>query len=188
MRVLLGLLGVVLLGLMAGLGAACGAGRSKSGAAGHVTLAGLGSLSPGPDAGRMAPSFSFPEVRAGRPAVSVSGAEGRPVLVNFWSSSCLPCRAELPTLEAAHRRLGDRLELVGVDEEDPRADARRLLTATGVTYPSAYDPDGSLADRYQLRGLPTTVFIASSGRVVGRVEGPLDPATLDGLLTRLTAA
>ncbi|MHB8671143.1 MAG: TlpA family protein disulfide reductase [Acidimicrobiales bacterium] len=147
-------------------------------------------LSPGPDAGRKPPTFVLSEVRDGRPPVALDAlaGHGRPLLVNFWSSTCIPCRKEMPTLEAAYRRAGGRVGFVGVDEEDERAPAQRLMAATGVTYASGYDRDGALSGKWGLVGLPTTVVLGADGVVAGRVLGPLDRAGLDRILAKLDGA
>lgn len=133
-----------------------------------------------------APAIELAAVSGDRP-VSLAAARGRWVLVNFWASSCIPCRKETPALEAAHRRHGGAVTFLGVDVEDQRADAQRAVRAWGATYPSAYDRAGVLADAYQLRGLPTTVLVDPAGRLRLRHVGPLSSTQIDQLI-RATAA
>ncbi|MCU1463318.1 MAG: alkyl hydroperoxide reductase/Thiol specific antioxidant/Mal allergen [Acidimicrobiales bacterium] len=134
-----------------------------------------------------APAIELPAVADGQPAVSLAARRGTPVIVNFWSSSCVPCRTETPALEAAHRKTGGRVAFVGVDEEDVKADAQAALRAWGATYPSAYDRDGVLADGYRLVGLPTTVLVGADGRMRLRHTGPLDEKAIAALV-KLAAA
>jgi len=68
------------------------------------------------------------------------------------------------------------------DEQDPALD---LAARAGLTYPSAFDPNGSLDGPYRLLGTPTTVFISPTGRIVDRHTGQLSRARLDGALQRL---
>jgi cytochrome c biogenesis protein CcmG, thiol:disulfide interchange protein DsbE len=93
----------------------------------------------------------------------------------------------MPMLEAAHRRTGSKVAFLGVDRQDFRPEAQGFVSRTHVTYPSAYDRDGSLDERYRLRGMPTSVFIDAGGRVVDQVTGPLTKAQLDDGLKALTA-
>jgi len=136
--------------------------------------------------GGLAPSFSLPDVRA--PGTSVALADGRPTVVNFFAAWCLPCRQELPILEQAARRTAGAVAFVGVDVNDSRSAAGDLLAAAGVTYPAGYDPDRSVAARYRLQGMPTTVFVDAAGRVAGVSKGRLTAADLERRLDRLVAA
>lgn len=129
-----------------------------------------------------APSIELAAVRDGDPPVSLAALHGRPVIVNFWSSSCVPCRTETPALEAAHRKAGERVAFLGVDEEDGRADAQAATRAWGATYPSGYDPAGALSDSYRLVGLPTTVLVDAGGHVRLRHTGQLSKTQIAELV------
>lgn len=124
------------------------------------------------DSGK-APDFTLPSVFTGQPPVDLSKLKGRPVVVNFWGSWCIPCRTELPILAAAAKAEGARVHFVGVDLEDTRAGARAMLRRYGVPYPSGFDPGDSVASRFAVVGTPTTVFIDSRGHRVGTVPGAL---------------
>jgi thiol-disulfide isomerase/thioredoxin len=134
-----------------------------------------------------APAIELPAVHDGEPPVSLGALRGTPVIVNFWSSSCVPCRTETPALEAAHKKAGGRVAFLGVDVEDVKADAQAALRAWGATYPSAYDRDGALAEGYRLVGLPTTVLVGADGRMRLRRTGPLDTKAI-ATLVKLAAA
>lgn len=134
----------------------------------------------------VAPAFTLPDVRDGSATVSLP--VGRPVIVNFFAAWCEPCRRELPALEQAYRRHRGYVEVVGIDVADSRSRAVDLLDATGVTFPTGYDPSREVADRYRLAGMPTTVFVGADGRVLGTVRGPLDLDTLDTWVERLREA
>jgi len=136
--------------------------------------------------GDPAPSFSLPEVRP--PGATVALTPGRPTVVNFFASWCIPCRAELPVLEQASRRTAGAVSFVGVDVNDSRSAASDLLAAAGVTFPAGYDPDRTVAGHYRLQGMPTTVFIDAGGRVAEVARGGLTAADLDRRLDRLAAA
>ena len=138
----------------------------------------------GPSNERLVP-FTLEEVREGGKSVSLAELRGRPVVVNFFAAWCVPCREELPLLEAAHKRLGDRVAFVGIDTRDSRSQARDLLAETGVTFAAGYDPKGVLVDRYRLgRGLPATLFLNSDGVVVERILGQLDRRRLDAAVAK----
>ena len=99
----------------------------------------------------------------GRP-VALSSLRGRPVIVNFWASWCVPCRQEMPLLrDELAKHAPEGLAIVGVlfrDEADP---AREFARSFSVTWPSALDPDGSIARAYRVVAPPQSYFIDRTG-------------------------
>lgn len=122
--------------------------------------------------------FTLPSVYQGHPAVDLSALRGKPVVLNFWGSWCIPCKTELPVLAAAAKAEGKRVHFLGVDLEDTRQGAQDMLHRYGVTYPSGFDPDDSIATEYNLLGTPTTIFIDSQGHRVGTVLGAITASRL----------
>jgi cytochrome oxidase Cu insertion factor (SCO1/SenC/PrrC family)/thiol-disulfide isomerase/thioredoxin len=92
---------------------------------------------------------------------------GHPVVLNEWASWCPPCRIEMPFLAAAASRYAGRVDFVGLNVRDQAPAARRFLAQHPLGYPSFADPDGTAAARLGPSvGLPTTVFLDASGKVV----------------------
>jgi len=106
------------------------------------------------------------------PLVRLVDLRGRPVLVNFWASWCLPCREEAPHLARFARDMDERAQLVGVDFQDAKTDALAFVRKFGWTFPNIRDPSGELAGRYGLVGLPTTYVLDSEGRIAQSLTGP----------------
>jgi thiol-disulfide isomerase/thioredoxin len=131
--------------------------------------------------------FTLPSVLPSGPQAVLPAVPGRPTVVTFFAAWCDPCRAELPLVEAAARRSGAPA-VVGVDVLDQRPDAQQLMQQAGVTFPSGYDHDGTVSERWGIVGLPVTVFIAPDGRVVSFHRGELKQHQLDDLLHRLARA
>jgi thiol-disulfide isomerase/thioredoxin len=114
---------------------------------------------------------------------------GRVLVVNFWATSCVPCRRELPVLSAAHTAAGeDGPFVVGVNFREGSSIAGGYLDELSVTFPSLRDPDGSLAYRFGVPFLPTTFLVDTDGRLRFRVTGEIDAATLDELVAEISAA
>jgi len=146
-----------------------------------VTLLGTALLRPSMAAQTTAaaPSFTLP-LLTGDGRLSLEALRGHPVLLNFWASYCEACKQEMPTLEAAYRRYRARgVAMIGVDTlGDVPSEARALVRRMGLTYPMVLDARQDVADRYNIAGLPTSVFIDAAGRVRGTVVGAIDDATL----------
>lgn len=112
----------------------------------------------------------------GAPAPAISGTtlagtsfdladlRGRPVIVNFWGPSCVPCRNEFPLLAAKLAEHGsDGLAIVGVLTDDPPGPAREFEAEYGGGWPTVIDPDKALKVAYRVAARPQTYFIDRSG-------------------------
>ena len=131
----------------------------------------------GPRLGQAAPLFESTDL-TGRP-VALADFRGRPVLLNFWASWCVPCRSEFPVLKRLQAEQPD-LALLGVVFQDGDASARRFMQAQGATWPGVRDPKGQIAAAYGVRpkpGIPVSILVSSSGLVITSRPGPL---TSDG--------
>jgi len=135
-----------------------------------------------------APAFSLKRVSGGG-TVSLAALRGRAVVINFWASSCIPCKQEMPRLQrAAERWAGRHVAVVGIDVLDSRAAARSFARAHGVTYELGYDPLGDTIGPYGVAYTPTTFFVDRSGRIVKRILGPVSGADLDAQINRALAS
>jgi cytochrome c biogenesis protein CcmG, thiol:disulfide interchange protein DsbE len=126
--------------------------------------------------GRPAPRVELPGLRGGR--VRLAELRGRPVVLNFWASWCPPCLAEMPEFQRVHRRLGERVAFLGVNQRDQAQAAEELARSTGVTYPLAVDTAGRSFDAFGGLGMPTTVLIGADGTVADIFAGQLDEPLL----------
>lgn len=97
-------------------------------------------------------------------AFDLADYAGRPVIVNFWGPSCVPCRDEFPLLIAKQAQYAaDDLAVVGVLTDDPPEPARRFADDYGATWPTVEDPDKALKNAYRVLGRPQTYFIDADG-------------------------
>ncbi len=134
--------------------------------------------------GRPAPAIELARLDA-EGTVSLAALRGRPVVVNFFASWCVPCRKELPAFQAVHSRRGDEVAFLGVDHQDDRRGALGLLDETGVTFPSGHDPEGKVARAYGLFGMPSTVFVGADGTLLEVHTGELNESQLEEKISRL---
>jgi len=118
----------------------------------------------------------------------LAGQRGRPVVVNFWASWCVPCRAEAPLLQRAYRRYGKSVAFIGVNAQDATPDARKFLRQYGVSYPNLVDATGQIGTVVGVTGLPTTLIVDRNGRttstVVGGIGGDRLASSLQDALRR----
>jgi cytochrome c biogenesis protein CcmG/thiol:disulfide interchange protein DsbE len=135
-----------------------------------------------PLVGRPAPPFSLVPVGGG-PPVSLESLHGKPAVINFWATWCVPCFEEHAALTAAARGLRD-VQFLGVVYEDEEARTQEFLKQRGSAYPSLMDAEGKTAIAYGVFGVPETFFIDPSGRIVEKYVGPLDRRTIAALVAR----
>jgi len=149
-----------------------GIGKAAQGTVGEVWLA-----------ARPAPAFTIP-LMDGKP-FDLASTNGKPVLINFWASWCIPCEDEAATLEKLSREYRDRVAFIGVNVQDTDGNARDFLRRFGVTYPNGRDLSGAVAVDYGMSGVPESYFVDRSGQLVRKWQGPLDDARLRAYLDEL---
>jgi cytochrome c biogenesis protein CcmG/thiol:disulfide interchange protein DsbE len=105
----------------------------------------------------------------------LSTYRGRPVIVNFWGPSCIPCRDEFPQfLQKLDEHAADDLAIVGVLTDDPPEPARRFVADYGATWPTVIDPGESLKRTYRVAGRPFSWFLDRAGVIRARqIGGPM---------------
>jgi thiol-disulfide isomerase/thioredoxin len=108
------------------------------------------------------------------------------VWVNFWATSCEPCRTEMPAMQRLAEAYPDDLLILGVDwGEEPSAVAD-FVDRYGVTYPILMDP--GLDNYYRWAGsdgLPRHYFVGEAGTVLREVIGPLEPERMVEIVEEL---
>lgn len=107
---------------------------------------------------------------------------GTPVVLNFWSSTCIPCLKEMPSFEQVSQELDGKVTFLGVDVVDTEADGKKMVARTGVTYRNARDPRSEIFSVFGGIALPRTVLIDGDGTVVATHSGELDADGLRDLL------
>ena len=83
--------------------------------------------------------------------LKLSDFRGQKLVVNFFASTCVPCKKEMPALQAVHERLGDDVTFIGIAVQDDPEAAQELIDQTGVSYDLGQDPTGSLFQRLRRR-------------------------------------
>jgi cytochrome c biogenesis protein CcmG/thiol:disulfide interchange protein DsbE len=130
-----------------------------------------------PLVGHAAPTFSL-RTLDGRQTLALTSLRGRPVVLNFWQSSCIPCRQENPLLQTAYRAYGRRVAFIGVSYQDGLSSAQAYVRKTGEKWPTLRDPGGTTAIDYGVYGIPETFFIDRSGTIRYKSVGPVTQPVL----------
>lgn len=126
-----------------------------------ATLCSCGLLS-GPVSGGMA----TPPAAAGA-TLDLSAYAGRVVLVDFWASWCTPCRRSFPWMNRMLERYADEgLSVVGVNLDADRDEAAGFLAETPARFDIVYDPEGQIARKYDVIGMPSSYLIGRNGELL----------------------
>ena len=133
--------------------------------------------------GDPAPNFSVPTIDGGRFDLAAELASGRPVVLNLWASWCLPCREEMPAIDAVAARHPE-VAFIGVAVQDDLVAAERFATEIGVTYPIGLDERDEVNALYPSPGLPVTYIIASTGVILDQIYAGVSEAQLDAALAQ----
>lgn len=116
------------------------------------------------------------EIGKGKPVPNITGTtldgapfdlatlRGKPVIINFWGPTCVPCRTEFPLLARKAAEHGaDGLVIVGVLTDDPVEPARAFAAANGGTWATVIDPGARIKAAYRVLGRPQTYFVDRNG-------------------------
>lgn len=138
-----------------------------------------------PLVGRNAPDFSLPSLD-GDKTVQLADLGGKPTVVNFWATWCIPCKQEHPMLVEAARAYGDAVNFVGIVYQDEPANIHAWLNRNGgYAFPILIDQGTSAAIAYGVYGVPESFVLDASGLIVHKFTGPIDPTQLQSLLGSL---
>lgn len=138
---------------------------------------------PSPLIGRSMPEFRLTTIDGSE--LSSESLRGRPVLVNFWASWCIPaCVDEHPVLLDAQRRYGDELLIIGILYDDGADTARAFLDRYGDGgWTHLLDPGGRVAIDFGVTGPPESFLVDAEGIIRFKQSGPLTSEVLEEELT-----
>lgn len=92
---------------------------------------------------------------------------GRVVIVDFWASWCKPCRQSIPWLNMMRERYGaSGLTIIGVNVDAERRDADRFLRDIPIEFEIVFDPEGTLAKQFEVKGMPSSYVFDRAGRLI----------------------
>ena len=129
------------------------------------------------------PAPSFPIEDSQGNTVQLSDFLGdKPVFLNFWASTCSPCKQEMPDIQALYEQYGDQIHFVlvnvGAAMKDTREKAESYLAEQGFTFPVYYDVDYQAITTYGINSFPFSIFIDAQGNLVTYGQGMLSAELL----------
>ncbi|MCB1170638.1 MAG: TlpA family protein disulfide reductase [Leptospiraceae bacterium] len=102
---------------------------------------------------------------------SLESLKGKFVVISFWATWCMPCRAEIPILNSVFEELhGEGLVILGITAEQ-KSVVQEFLKDTHIQYPVIVDDYGRITSRYGVQAFPTLVMIDRQGNLVDRGAG-----------------
>jgi thiol-disulfide isomerase/thioredoxin len=131
----------------------------------------------------------LPRERLAGPPVALTGLRthsgegvltggGRPAIITFWASWCVPCAREAPALERFSLSPAGRGRLVGVDWSDGLSEALSFIRRYSWTFSNLRDSEGTVGNDYHLTGLPTTFVLDASSHIRTVLRGPQNEDSL----------
>lgn len=137
-----------------------------------------------PMLGSIAPDFTLNDLE-GEP-VTLSQLRGQPVMINFWATWCIPCRAEMPAFQRAYEAHKDAgLVILAVNVEEGPELVRPFVTELELTFDILYDSQAEVTKTYLVTGLPRTLFVDRQGVIKHIQVGEVPENLLDSLLAQL---
>lgn len=134
------------------------------------------------EVGKPAPNFAF-VWEDGRGADLVS-LRGRPVVINFWATWCGPCRAEMPEFVELHQT-NSELVVLEINTQESLDLIRPFAQEFGMTMPVVVDETGVVRSLYNVRNMPTTLFVNAQGLLSARWVGLLTAELLDEFVAQI---
>jgi peroxiredoxin len=147
--------------------------------------AGVAQLSPGSsellEVGDAASDFSLNDLDG--TLVSLSDFRGRPLMLNFWATWCVPCRVEMPELQQTLQDYQEKdLAILTINQQESSTAVQSFFEEFDLSLIALLDSDGTVGRLYGMVGLPGTVFVNPDGQVTAIHRGILAREQIDDYL------
>lgn len=117
---------------------------------------------------------------------------GKPVVINFWSSKCPPCRKEMPDFDEVYKKYKNKVNFMMIDSigafGETKEDGAAMVKENGFSFPVFFDVDQSAQKTYGIYSYPTTYILDKDGNLSrgqsGLLTGEVLSKALDEELTK----
>lgn len=133
--------------------------------------------------GRTAPDFVLQDLQGA--SVSLQQFKGQPVVINFWSTWCVPCQTEHPLLREAAKHYAGKVSFLGIIYQDDPERVRQKLQTQALGYPQLLDPGSQTAIDYGVAGVPESFIVDAKGQIVHKQSGIFTATELAQRLDRV---
>lgn len=125
----------------------------------------------------LAPDFTFTQMDG--TVRKLSDLRGQRVLLNFWASWCMPCRAEMPALDQARQHYADQgVTILAINRNELPETVARFITEQKIGLQAIVNTSGDIGDAYGVTGLPISVFINRDGTIGFKQVGAMDESLI----------
>ncbi|HEX2693411.1 MAG TPA: TlpA disulfide reductase family protein [Gemmatimonadaceae bacterium] len=145
--------------------------------------------------GTKAPDFKAYTLDSVPKQKTLADYRGKVLMINVWATWCLPCRVEMPSIEALNNEYAQKgLKIVAVSIDDPGTDStiRAFVKQYGLTFEVLHDPQGKISEAYDITGYPETFIVGKDGVIRRKLmsatnwNAPEARALVDRLLAERT--
>lgn len=145
---------------------------------GVVQTPGIGTNAP--SLGKTFPFTEVVDIATGQ--TTTPATNGTPMVINFWFSTCEPCKREMPALTTAAQMYAGVVNFVGINPNDTRTSATAFLEKYKVTFTNYLD-DGDQLAAAGIVNMPTTMFVNGEGNIVATHAGEITLADIEKTIT-----
>ena len=108
----------------------------------------------------------------GRP-ISIAEFRGKIVFINFWTTWCLACVIEMPSMEKLHQKFKDKdFVMVAINLQESASRVKQFYKEYKLTFTTLLDTTGDVGAGLGIRSIPTTYILDKNGRIIGKALGP----------------
>lgn len=113
------------------------------------------------------------------------GSSGKVTVINFWATWCPPCREEMPELNKFAKKYQQSLVFYAVDIQEDSDKVAEFITKNNYTMTTLLDNDGTVAKKFRISAIPTTIVIDKDGLIKFRKSGPVTMSELEEVIKGL---
>ena len=115
--------------------------------------------------------------------IALEDYRGDVVMLNFWATWCPPCRAEMPTIQAAYTQYQDQdFTVLAVNNQESRSTIVPFVDQLNLNMPVILDPDGKLQREYNIQSYPTSIFLDHNGEIYATHNGLISATEIEGYI------
>ncbi len=133
----------------------------------------------GTEIGDQAPSFTLAGLD-GR-EIKLKSYRGKKVFLNFWATWCSPCRIEMPAIQELYNK-NDDIIILAINLREKKGEVAEFMMLNGYTFKTLLDTEGKIANKYLVRGIPTSYALDENGIIIGKHTGTMNYSQMLELL------